>query len=314
MSGADPAASDRRFYVAGRAILAAAALVTLPHLQAHPDAMLLDTCRRLAKLWRRRDRLFTDGETRHSDEAHARFLRPIDMAAAPLLKYVCACQSRTMDGHRARAATFLATDESGLLARANLRDFRTERLLAAVVVDLIGQSSRSPSAPTCLLPAASACSAHRSGGSKQSSQLKPITEQGFPALPRRYFLVRDLVVTIARARNTVDEAARDKTSPDAALVAACREFIEVDDRRGRVLELDRRRAADERRLIVLDERFASLQRVVIGSRPVTPEGHCARAAAFVAADGNDLIKSANMRDQHETRMLAALVFDLLDKP
>ena len=311
MSGADPAMSDRRFYVADRAILAAAALNTLPFSRTHLDALLLDTCRRLAKLWRRRDRLFTDGEPRNSDEEHARLLQPIDRAAEPLLKYVCACRSRTMDGHRARAAIFLATDESGLLARANLRDFRTERLLAAVVVDLIGPPSRSPFAPTRLVPAASASSAYRSGRSRQSSHLKPITEQGFPALPRRFFPVQDLIITIGRARDTFEKSARDKTSPDAALVAACREFIEVDDRRGRLIELDRRRAADERRLIVLDDRFASLQRVVIGSRPVTLEGHRARAAAFVAADGNDLIKSANMRDQHETRMLAALVFDLL---
>ena len=62
---------------------------------------------------------------------------------------------------------------------------------------------------------------------------------------------------------------------------------------------------------MLDERFASLQRVVIGSRPVTLEGHRVRAAAFVAADSNDLVTSANRRDQHESRMLAALVFDLL---
>ena len=311
MSGADPAASDRRFYVADRAILAAAALDTLPCSRTHLDALLLGTCRRLAKLWRRRDRLFTDGEPRHRDEEHARLLRPLDMAAEPLLEYVCACQSRTMDGHRARAAIFVATDESGLLARANLRDFRTERLLAAVVVDLLGPHSRSQSAPTRLVPAAPASSAHRSGRSRQSSHLKPITEKGFPALPRRYFPVHDLVATIARARDTVDEAATDKSSPDAALMATCREFIEVDDRRDRLLELDRRRAADERRLIVLDERFASLQRVVIGSRPVTLEGHRVRAAAFVAADSNDLVTSANRRDQHESRMLAALVFDLL---
>ena len=138
MSGDKPAMPERRFYVADRAILAAAALDTLPASRAHPDALLLATSRRVAKLWRRRDRLSADGQARHDDEEHERRLQAIDTATDPLLEYVCACQSRTLDGHRARAAAFLATDESGLLMRANTRDVPGEKLLAALVLDLLG--------------------------------------------------------------------------------------------------------------------------------------------------------------------------------
>ena len=138
MSGTTPATSHRRFYVADRAIMAAAVLDTLPMSRAHPDALLLATCRRVAKLWRRRDRLFVDGQPRYDEEEHERRLRSIDAAADPLLEYVCGCQSTTMDGHRARAAAFLASDESGLIIRANLRDLPGERLLAALVLDLMG--------------------------------------------------------------------------------------------------------------------------------------------------------------------------------
>ena len=42
---------------------------------------------------------------------------------------------------RARAAAFLALDETGLLVRANLRDQFGEPLLAALVIDLLGPQS-----------------------------------------------------------------------------------------------------------------------------------------------------------------------------
>ena len=136
----------------------------------------------------------------------------------------------------------------------------------------------------------------------------------FPVLPRRFFPIHDLFVASARALDIVEKTATDSTSPDAALVAACKELIEVDDRRSRLLDLSRRRAADERQLAVLDERFASLLRTVIGLRPSTLEGHRARAAAFLAVDNQALVSLANRSEQHQARMLAALIFDLLEKP
>ena len=75
-----------------------------------------------------------------------------------------------------------------------------------------------------------------------------------PALPRRFFPIREHFETSARALDIVEEVSLDATSPDAAFVAACKEFIEVDDRRSRLLDLSRRSAADERQLAMLDER------------------------------------------------------------
>ena len=141
MSGTTPLIPYRRFYVADQGTLAAA-LDTLPRSRAHPDADLLVVCRQLWRLWQRRDRLFANGQPRHRETKHARLMRAIDEAANPLLEHVCNNQSMTLDGHRARAAAFLATDESGLLIRANRRDLPAERLLAALVIDLLG--SRSP--------------------------------------------------------------------------------------------------------------------------------------------------------------------------
>ena len=135
-----------------------------------------------------------------------------------------------------------------------------------------------------------------------------------PALPRRFFPVREHFETSARALDIVEEISLDATSPDAAFVAACKELIEVDGRRSRLLDLSRRSAADERQLAMLDERFASLLRTVIGLRPSTPQGHRARAAAFLAADSHALVTLVNRSEQHEARMLAALVFDLSEKP
>ncbi len=134
----------------------------------------------------------------------------------------------------------------------------------------------------------------------------------FPPLARRAFSGYDLRVTKAHGLALIEQALRNPASPDAALLAACRELIEVDDRREKLIEAGIGRTIDERQLAMLDEQVASLLRTATGLRPSTLQGHQARAAAFLATDGDVVATRANKSDRHEARMLAALVFDLLE--
>ena len=133
---------SRKFRIEDPVQAAVDALHTLPEgsddERRHPDGRLIDCAWRLVELEQLRACLFDKGEPRDAEREHAAFIDLIDTAAEPFANYVCDCQAITADGHRARAAAFLAIDQTGLMVRATLCDTFGEPLLAAFVLDLLG--------------------------------------------------------------------------------------------------------------------------------------------------------------------------------
>lgn len=329
------AAGRRRFTIIDPVIMAEAALDSLPPDREvgtgdgrHPDALLLTACRRFVRLARRRLTLFIDGEPRHGADAQARLLRPIDTVMAPLSAYVCDCRAGTLDGHRARAAAFLAIDETGLLVRANLRDAFGEPLLAAFVIDLLGPQTLTssgrpgvvsaaghPSIPDTTIPAAPGGGdpVTRPLSRPSSSSWNPAKRSSnrLPGLARRCFSMDDPIIVAA----TSPVRPIDLSAPDAALEADCRAFIESEIIRDCLLQgkLPPPKVS-HRRCALLEERSQPLLRRIALVRATTLAGHRARVAAFLVMDGGGLFWRANHLDGCEYRMLAALIADLLQAP
>ncbi len=330
MTAPTPAASNRRrFTVIDRTIMASAALETLPAPPAgvagEPDAVLLQACREVVALRRRRDKLFRAGEPIHPEGKHNRPVQRIEAAAVPWLSYICDVRAQTLAGHRARAAVVLAVDASGLLMRANLRDAFGAPLLAALVIDLLGPQRQlgdkdAGDPPGLRSVDLHACRINRQIDTAMPSGLdweRPRSARSpkLPQLRRRYFPGDNRYTKAAAALDAATTpAAIDPNSPDAALETASRAFIELEQRLDRLARRNDGGDGLEQEIGLLERASMALLQEIAAFRASTLAGHRARAKAFLARDSGRLFRLADTRDSFDDRMLAALVVDLLHGP
>ncbi len=102
----------------------------------HPDAKLLAVCAEYGRIRRQIDRL-SAGRTRIDDEERSgAYTKLTDAGRIPLVASLSA-KATTLDGHRARAALFLAWDDGELLGRVSREQVLEDRLLAALLLDLV---------------------------------------------------------------------------------------------------------------------------------------------------------------------------------
>ncbi len=102
----------------------------------HPDEKLLVLCAEYGRIRRQIDRL-SAGRTRIDDEEQSRaYTELTDAGRIPLVASLSA-KATTLDGHRARAALFLAWDEGELLRRVCREQVLEDRLLAALLLDIV---------------------------------------------------------------------------------------------------------------------------------------------------------------------------------
>ncbi len=126
-----------------RAASAAAALVLRrarrlsASLDAHPDAALLAACGDYGLLHRRISRLFTGVASLADEEERSRAHAALLDEAQALLIRTATARASTLDGHRARAAAFLAWDEGDVIGRARREGIAEDLMLAALLTDLV---------------------------------------------------------------------------------------------------------------------------------------------------------------------------------
>ena len=134
---------------------------------------------------------------------------------------------------------------------------------------------------------------------------------------RRFFVADPMAAAVAALRSAPTGSLTGPDGADSALVAACRRYVQLERRRAELArkigpnpnegEVDREANAAFR------STRAVLRRIV--ETPATSlAGHRARAAAFLAWDDGDLMGRSDDRSFSEDRMLAALVFDLVNSP
>ncbi len=120
---------------AGRALRRARRLSA--SLDAHPDAALLAACGDYGLLHRRISRLFTGTASLADEEERSRAHAALLDEAQALLTRTATARASTLDGHRARAAAFLAWDEGDVIGRARREGIAEDLMLAALLTDLV---------------------------------------------------------------------------------------------------------------------------------------------------------------------------------
>lgn len=125
--------SPSRVRLAVRRVIAQA--TALPPGSGHPDAALLAACAEYGRIRAEIDRA-SRPRARVGDPGGLKVAALLAAGRVPLDAAVTAVAT-TPEGHRARAATFLAWDEGDLIARAGTEAILEDRLLAALLVDLV---------------------------------------------------------------------------------------------------------------------------------------------------------------------------------
>lgn len=103
----------------------------------HPDAALLAACAEYAVLRRRIDGVFKGTKSLADEEERARVNADLIAAGHAALILTATSRAVTLDGHRARAAVFLAWDDGDVVGRARRHGITEDRLLAALLTDLV---------------------------------------------------------------------------------------------------------------------------------------------------------------------------------
>lgn len=125
----------RRAYAAALRLCKQAKSLSLT--KAHPDATLLALCAEYGLVRRRIDRLSAKStRTTDGDERSRIYTELTDAGRVKLLASLSA-SATTLDGHRARAALFLAWDEGELVGRARRDMMLEDQMLAALLLDLV---------------------------------------------------------------------------------------------------------------------------------------------------------------------------------
>ena len=99
-----------------------------------PDSWLIKYCADLVEVERHLDRAF---EVKRPTHAQKRHTTELDYKAASLRQSIVTIRATTLAEHRARALAFLRVDCGRLLANANAREGFENRMLAALVCDLL---------------------------------------------------------------------------------------------------------------------------------------------------------------------------------
>jgi hypothetical protein len=109
----------------------------LKKTRAQPDAALLAACVAYAGVRRRIDQL-SRAKTNLGEDALERAHAELHEAASSALAGVAAHRAVTLEGHRARAAAIVFWDEGELIRLVDKYDILQDRLLLALLADLVG--------------------------------------------------------------------------------------------------------------------------------------------------------------------------------
>jgi hypothetical protein len=119
-----------------------------PATDAGPDAELITACREFEKLERLRlsyrgSEKYDPEEERKEDEAYAQ----ISSQQAPLVEQLCRMRATTEAGHIARARSLLLWNRIGFDAAEDPTKYCSERMLAALLRDLVSTAPAAMFAP-----------------------------------------------------------------------------------------------------------------------------------------------------------------------
>jgi hypothetical protein len=109
----------------------------LKNTQAQPDAALLAACVAYAGVRRRIDQ-FSRAKINLGEDALERAHAGLHEAASSALARVAAHRAVTPEGHRARAAVIMFWDEGELIRLVGKYEILQDRLLLALLADLVG--------------------------------------------------------------------------------------------------------------------------------------------------------------------------------
>ena len=127
--------ATRRRVLGGGALIGAGLRGT--SLAASSDEGLLAAAAAFCALERRMQALIEGPGCVADDHARDLLLRPLRDAQAPHLDRLCHSRASDLAGHRARAGAFALWDAGELADLAEARGFPADRLLAALVRDLV---------------------------------------------------------------------------------------------------------------------------------------------------------------------------------
>ena len=105
---------------------------------AHPDIALLTACAAYGQARRRADRLARAHIRVAADDTLEQALAALHKAASSALAVVWTHRATTPEGHRARAAAILAWDEGDLISLVRQHGILQDRLMLALLADLVG--------------------------------------------------------------------------------------------------------------------------------------------------------------------------------
>ena len=125
-----------RAYAAATRVLKGSA--RLSEQPTHPDAALLTACVAYGRIRRQVDRLARADTRTMSEDALEQAHADLHSAGSSSLAQVAAYRAVTLDGHRARAAAFLAWDEGELVGLVDRYGILQDRFLLALLTDLVG--------------------------------------------------------------------------------------------------------------------------------------------------------------------------------
>ena len=124
-----------------RALLALAAGLTTRRTEAlGRDRALLFACGQFNRLERGKLALFEGPDRIAYDEERDKHLQPLVAKQLPLLDAICDTRANSLTAHRARAASFMLWDGGELAWRAATSGYLEDRLLSALMRDLVGDT------------------------------------------------------------------------------------------------------------------------------------------------------------------------------
>jgi hypothetical protein len=104
---------------------------------SHTDAGLLTSCLVYSRIMRRYDRLPKARGRRGEEDAGDSARGDLYSRGSLILAHVATQTARTLDGHRARSAAILTWDDGRLIGLANEPGYLEDRLILALLVDLL---------------------------------------------------------------------------------------------------------------------------------------------------------------------------------
>ena len=103
----------------------------------HPDMVLIEACIDYGNLHLQIEGLSKGPRRIENEVQRSRRYAGLTRAIRPLLQRAADLRATMPEGHAARAAAFLAWDEGELVQRASRHGILEDRLLAAILLDLM---------------------------------------------------------------------------------------------------------------------------------------------------------------------------------